>query len=308
MPGLTISVFGYEIYFSVIQKEKERERENIIMPWCPVCKNEYREGYTHCRDCDVDLVESLEVAPKAIVFGEQPAMEGMLEYLEDHHFEGAFIRFDEKEKQYELYVPYDKQDDAKNILQGYVHEIMEMQQMAQREVMMMDEDEEGINRKRSQGGAYEDKHAKAEDYKSSAVSLILVGGLGILFEILFLMDIFPFRAYGMSKYLIGGVMGVMFVGFIIMGIVSARSYKEGLHIASKEDELIDKIRTYALENLTRETIDQMAHISVSEEEDEMQYYYQRAAIIKAKINEQFHPNIALLDSITDDLYTEIFEG
>lgn len=278
------------------------------MPWCPVCKNEYREGFTHCNDCDVDLVESLEVAPKAIVFGEKETVEGMCEYLEDHHFEGAFVRYDEAERQYDLFVPYDKEEDAKNVLQGYIHEMMEMQQMAQREVMMMEEDAEGINRKRSQGGTYEDKHAKAEDYKSSAVSLILVGGLGIVFEILFLMDILPFRAYGMSKYLIGGVMGFMFVGFVIMGISSARSYKEGLNIASKEDELIDKIRAYALENLTRESVDQMARISVSEDDDEMQYYYQRAAIIKAKINEEFHPNIALLDSITDDLYTEIFEA
>lgn len=30
------------------------------MPWCPVCKNEYIEGKTHCPDCDVDLVEELE--------------------------------------------------------------------------------------------------------------------------------------------------------------------------------------------------------------------------------------------------------
>ncbi len=29
------------------------------MPWCPVCKNEYREGITHCPDCDVDLVDEL---------------------------------------------------------------------------------------------------------------------------------------------------------------------------------------------------------------------------------------------------------
>lgn len=276
------------------------------MPWCPVCKNEYKEGYTHCSDCDVDLVESLEVAPKAIVFGEQTTIEGMLEYLKDHHFEGAFSRYDEKEKQYDLYVPYDKEDEAKNVLQGYLQEMMSMQQMAQREVM--DADEEGINRKRSQGGVYEDKHAKAEEYKSSAVSLILVGGLGLVFEVLFLLDILPVRVYGMSKYLIGGVMGVMFVGFIIMGIVSARSYKEGLTIASKEDELIDKIRAYALENLTKESVDRMAHISHAQEEDEMACYYQRTAVIKAKINEEFHPNIALLDSITDDLYTEIFEA
>ena len=29
------------------------------MPWCPVCRNEYVEGKTHCPDCDVDLVEEL---------------------------------------------------------------------------------------------------------------------------------------------------------------------------------------------------------------------------------------------------------
>src|SRR4029077_17181988 len=27
--------------------------------FCPTCKAEYREGFTHCADCDVDLVESL---------------------------------------------------------------------------------------------------------------------------------------------------------------------------------------------------------------------------------------------------------
>jgi hypothetical protein len=28
--------------------------------FCPVCKAEYRFGFTHCSDCDVDLVESLD--------------------------------------------------------------------------------------------------------------------------------------------------------------------------------------------------------------------------------------------------------
>ncbi len=34
------------------------------MAWCPKCKNEYRKGITHCPDCDVDLVEELEVLPE----------------------------------------------------------------------------------------------------------------------------------------------------------------------------------------------------------------------------------------------------
>ena len=30
------------------------------MPWCPVCKNEYREGIERCAECKVTLVDSLE--------------------------------------------------------------------------------------------------------------------------------------------------------------------------------------------------------------------------------------------------------
>lgn len=30
------------------------------MPWCPICKNEYREGISECADCKVPLVESLD--------------------------------------------------------------------------------------------------------------------------------------------------------------------------------------------------------------------------------------------------------
>jgi hypothetical protein len=33
--------------------------------FCPNCKAEYREGFTHCADCDVDLVESLASSPSS---------------------------------------------------------------------------------------------------------------------------------------------------------------------------------------------------------------------------------------------------
>jgi len=39
--------------------------------FCPVCRDEYRPGFTRCATCDVDLVESLSVAgqgqPKQVV-------------------------------------------------------------------------------------------------------------------------------------------------------------------------------------------------------------------------------------------------
>ena len=30
------------------------------MPWCPVCKSEYREGFTVCARCGVELVDELD--------------------------------------------------------------------------------------------------------------------------------------------------------------------------------------------------------------------------------------------------------
>ncbi|MBR5508699.1 MAG: hypothetical protein IKV59_01450 [Lachnospiraceae bacterium] len=44
------------------------------MPWCPVCKNEYVEGKTHCPDCDVDLVEKLVEEKEESAFAHKISM------------------------------------------------------------------------------------------------------------------------------------------------------------------------------------------------------------------------------------------
>ncbi len=32
--------------------------------YCPICRAEYREGFTECTDCDVDLVDKLAPLPE----------------------------------------------------------------------------------------------------------------------------------------------------------------------------------------------------------------------------------------------------
>ena len=42
------------------------------MPWCPKCKNEYREGYVACADCGEDLVGQEPVAASTVETPRRP--------------------------------------------------------------------------------------------------------------------------------------------------------------------------------------------------------------------------------------------
>jgi Putative prokaryotic signal transducing protein len=54
--------------------------------YCPECKSEYREGFTHCSDCDVDLVSDLPAGELSVelvnVFEtSNPALVPLAEFL-----------------------------------------------------------------------------------------------------------------------------------------------------------------------------------------------------------------------------------
>src|SRR5271157_4509346 len=40
--------------------------------FCPICKAEYRFGFTRCSDCDVDLVETLPEEPGPAILEDDP--------------------------------------------------------------------------------------------------------------------------------------------------------------------------------------------------------------------------------------------
>ncbi|MGN1160187.1 MAG: hypothetical protein ACI4SE_08300 [Lachnospiraceae bacterium] len=52
------------------------------MPWCPVCKNEYKEGIKICAECKVKLVKELPSENEVyICSGAKPLIERLAEYL-----------------------------------------------------------------------------------------------------------------------------------------------------------------------------------------------------------------------------------
>ena len=96
------------------------------MPWCPVCKNEYREGYTHCNDCDVDLVDSLEEGPRALIAGAEYDMNRMAELLQAKDVD-CFVRPGQRKDEFELYVTEEHAERATAYLQSYVQAMMQQQ-------------------------------------------------------------------------------------------------------------------------------------------------------------------------------------
>ena len=285
------------------------------MPWCPICKNEYVKGYTRCSDCDAELVESLEDAPKPIIFGEEAAVAEMADFLKKSGIDSAVTRYDEKEKVHELFVSKDHMDEAKRL----ITQIIQAQAKAQQEagVEMAEEEEaaeEEVKEKspdRRKGGSYEDKSAKAEEYKSSAVALILVGVLGVIALVLFWMGVLPFKMYGMGKIMFTGVMGFMFVVFLVMGMNAIKMYKTYLGVASKENTLIDDINAYMEANLQKDQIDAALRISTIDAQNdamEAQLYFARAEYIKRQLFEAFPElDMPLADKMSDDWYCKQYD-
>ena len=69
------------------------------MPWCPKCRNEYREGFTVCADCGVELVDVLgeEVAEKEVFFTvPRVEAERILEYFEASNVQGVELEDNEE--------------------------------------------------------------------------------------------------------------------------------------------------------------------------------------------------------------------
>lgn len=225
------------------------------MPWCPICKNEYREGIKLCAECQVELVEHLE---------------------------------EEKEQNAALEVQ---------------NKILNLQAIlaADQEADDNEEEEPVVYR------AYQNSAAKAEDNRTSAYTLFFVGILGFVCDLLVFTGVIPvFQNAGTTRYLVCGVMGALFVLFIVFGVVSMRDSRILLVQAQSEDSLLSELTKWCTENLSAEMIDSELF---DEEISEEQKYFKRTDKMKAIINDKFiNLDQGLLEHFLDEYYQGLFEN
>ena len=152
---------------------------------------------------------------------------------------------------------------------------------------------------------YMNNEERAEENRTAAYTLLLVGGVGLVLIVLFFFDVINLHMALTSKYMITGVMGALFVLFIIMGIVSMKNSRILIQKASKENNLTMEIRKWYKENLKKEQVD--ALLELGEQPEELKYF-QRFDYMKKAIQNQFmNLDEAYLDRLIEEVYPEIFE-
>ncbi|MCM1120706.1 MAG: hypothetical protein NC543_15240 [bacterium] len=293
---------------------------------CPKCRNEYRDGITVCADCGCQLVTEKEIVDRVpLIFGEEEKIRQLKEYLEYNGLKDMEIVYDEKEAVHELLINIKDQQRASKLGAVFLHQeqvrqaeeaAREQEEQARRDAQapqpqwfgMGAEEEQKqdapVQPARRSSGGYQNKAEQAAENKSSAWTLLIVGSVGLIFLILILAGVLPLQLRGTNRYLIGGIMGAMFVLFIVMGFVSLKNSKQYAKEADSENSLKGTMEKWCRENLQGDRLDASLQLSAVSEEE---WYFRRVAMVKALLNRQFvNLDQDFLDHFVDDMYDEIF--
>ena len=285
------------------------------MPWCPKCKSEYREGFTVCADCGCELVEEEQVDERVtLTFGDEDQMKALEAFLKSNQILGVELKRDESDGLCELLVDRKSKQKALSVMQVFIiqenHRAQEERRTAGEQ---FDEEEaeeklrEAATARRAFGSSslYQDSSQRADENRSSAWVLLFVGILGLAVVVLGIMGILPLNLG--NPYLFYGVMGAIFVLFVVAGVVSMKNAKIFAGKAESENSLRSTMLDWCRQNLDGQEIDR--EIGIGDDSEEVRYF-NRTAYLREKLNHQFvNLDQDFLDQFIDDqVYGMVFEG
>lgn len=145
---------------------------------------------------------------------------------------------------------------------------------------------------------------KYDDMMSSASTMLFVGILGLIFLILVVCKVIPLPIDTSTAWLFDIVMALVFLIFVIFGIVSLIRAKQIKADADVENRMIDDIKKWADENITREILDENLDMDQPEE----LLYFSRADKIKDMIMHEFEStDEALISEMVEEVYQKLYE-
>jgi hypothetical protein len=256
------------------------------MAWCPVCRNEYREGIKVCADCGAELVDELPEESEDIRVG----------------------LFTEKELMRRPEVMRKLAQEASGMASAEEMEEFLEEEASGEETESVPEGFEEPDPEEAEAvlghSVYMDSASQAEENRSSGWVLLIVGILGIIGVILGLCGILPVRIG--NPYLFYGVISAVFLLFVVMGVISMRNAKVFEHRAKSEQSLEKSVMDWVGSSLTPEEIDR----EIPSDTEDGSLYYQRVSVLTSRINHQFvNLDPGFVEHLIDEkVYDALFPG
>lgn len=270
------------------------------MPWCPKCKNEYKEGITVCSDCGCTLIE--ELGNEIIAYyGTEEEVDSLLDYLESKGFDFAYKIYDNKNAVYELMMQESMIDSVRDTMKEYINKLKENASLTPDYSNFYEESEDDTPTVLKR---YKKPSERAVEYKSGFQTMVLVGVVGLVALVLIDLGIIPIYFSKESNILINIVMGGMFLVFIAVGINSYKTYRKLLLQSSSDDELENSIIKWFNEAITVHDIT----VGENTKDNEEVLFFNRFKKIKRYINDQFEDlDPAFVEYVADKLYSDMFK-
>ena len=153
--------------------------------------------------------------------------------------------------------------------------------------------------------AYVGNAEKAEDNRTSAYTLLGVGIVGLVAVVLFFCGIIPTHMSNSGRFMISGVMGALFILFLVTGFLSLKNFRRYKEKASEESSRTKEILSWCESNITRERVDAACGLTESSEETD---YFVREKYIRDAIMRQFvNLDEAYVDTLIEQVYSDLYE-
>lgn len=256
--------------------------------------------------------------PKTLVpltFGEREQMEALQDFLRYNGITDSELVIDEQDGQSELRVVPAELERAAAAVRVFLSQEEQRNEAEGANAQGIDTDgedeaqellrEASTVRKAFQGSSgYQDSSQRADDNRSSAWILLIIGVLGLVLVTLGIAEVIPLQLG--NPYLFYGVMIAVFLLFLVTGVMSMRSAKFFAKKAESENSLRSTLLDWCRENLKSDEIDR--EVSAADTPEEV-LYFSRTSYIKEKLNHQFlNLDQDFLDMFVDDHVYEMVFG
>ena len=278
--------------------------------WCPICKNEYREGIKVCADCGADLVEKLDDEKNLEAVSFFDVFEEAERFSEYLNFSGFHSEIDEQDEiSFTVQVPPDEKDRALIAYKAYLKSEAEkfkekIENGTDLEKELFRQSLANAAKENQQVGVYVSQAEKAGDMKSTGYTFIICAVILAVFTLLNLTGVIGLFK-GNTIALV--VLGALTLGSVLVGISSFNRAK--VAAANTADEEAFTSSVYQWLDLNADTILREGTDPVNESLSPELLYLARAEKLKKALSEHFESlDSTYIETIIDDFYDKHFEN